>query len=73
LSALGGLVKRLDRPRLAEGVLATEQRRAVAPDRRRQVLGLQAIRVDCRGGDPLDAVRPPQLDRRAATVPRVAE
>src|SRR5215211_3163220 len=71
---LGGAVQRGDRAGLRDGVVAAEQRRALAAHRALEVGELERVRVrrpdlDALGG----AVGAADLDHRLAAVPRVVE
>src|SRR5438034_1398106 len=50
-------MQRLERARLADGVVAAEQELRLAPDRSAEVLELEAIRVDSFNLDAHDALR----------------
>src|SRR5579862_7766715 len=67
------IVQRLQYTRLAERVVAAEQRLRLAADRVAEVLQLEPVRVRVRKLDPLDLVSAAQLDHRLRAVPRVVE
>src|SRR5438046_4630878 len=66
-------MQRLERARLADGVVAAEQELRLAPDRSAEVLELEAIRVDSFNLDALDAVVAAQLDPGRDAVPRIVD
>src|ERR671935_1562368 len=66
-------IERLDRARVADGVVPAEQRLVPAADRVAQVLELEPVGVLGVEVDALDGAVAAQLDHRPARVPRIIE
>src|SRR5829696_2973895 len=72
-SPFGRAVEGFDSAGLGDGLLAVQERLRLAADRVREVLELEAIRVDRLEDGLLHRVVPAELDYRPPAVPRIVQ